>query len=146
MWFLPLQNDFFMSHIPMTPETVVILFNCFIFWRWNIENLKLSRIFADREKKAWETLVMLICTNISTLFKTFSLLDGNTPKHWIAMDSLPPLGLQFLSVQIKSNTSTSKVFMFAWLTIDHWLECRSKSLSSMDGWQILQLQPTQHRL
>lgn len=63
---------------------------------------------------------MLKCTNISTLFKTFSLQDGNTPKHWIAMDSLPPLGLRFLSVQIKSNTSTSRVSMFAWLTIDHW--------------------------
>lgn len=106
-------------------------------------------IFDSTEMRTWDNHVMLTCTKISTLFTTFSFLDENilnTRLLWIHYFPLTFNSFQFRSNLIHPQVHIKSIYVcFAHnrpIVVSS-SEFHSKRLSSMNGWQILQLQPTQ---
>lgn len=139
MWFLLLQKWLFMSHIPLQWGRLL-----------SVENLEMSQIFTDRETKTWDSCDVDMYKNIHLVHK-LNLSGWKHPKYWIAIHYFPSAcnSFQFRSNLIHPQVRTKGIHVC--LAHNRPLvvsssEFHSKSLSSMDGWQILQIQPTLYRL
>lgn len=87
--------------------------------------------------------------NVSTLFKTFSLLDGKLLTldcYGFIASPWPVIPFGSDQIQYGHNKSIHVCLAHNRSLVVSSSEYHSKSLSSMDGWQVLQLQPTQYRL